>query len=642
MAETDTALCNCTIYCYCEEEKNTLETFVTEHDNNSIIHIFSSVIESCEGNLFYCLGDIINNYVENTDEKIWFVTDIKALFEIVKKLYSFLFEEIIYIEQDNKKEFNENFDINELVNYFLDIQKSRLNALFMRNLWQLRNSTDLQSHTKFLYKLTDIEINKDKKLVKLWCCFCNLILYMIDNDNIQKDYFYFRLSVYSILMLLSKKVSYTNQFIDTVMSWRSANEENLYFVWNQFKRMTLRNMIEVDDKTVNMLNEMYDRCYSSVADSVKKDLIKIPSVERDKNLIIIFTIQFLGVKHSPTRTVLERAKSLSKLGKKVLIVNTAEQYTIRGYLPMYQTECGKVLKEYNDIQMIRVNNVDIQFLQLYEEYTIQHRIQILINLIRKLKPYYILSIGSGSILADLCGNIIPCASMALAFSTLPKTKNRMKILGRKLYPEEEKLETADIIESKFTFELKKQEKKFTRHGLNLPEDRFILVIVGIRLQYEVSDIFMDMLEKICNNGCYVVFAGKMNNYNDLIEEHPIAGEYSSFIGYCDDILALMEICDLYVNPDRLGGGFSIIEAFAKGVPGVYLKKGDVYTAGGEDFAVNDFNEMEQQILLYKNDRDYYNKMSKLAKDRAKFMTSSTEAMADIDRQICQRIEEKYW
>lgn len=52
--------------------------------------------------------------------------------------------------------------------------------------------------------------------------------------------------------------------------------------------------------------------------------------------------------------------------------------------------------------------------------------------------------------------------------------------------------------------------------------------------------------------------------------------------------------------------------------------------------------MEQQILKYKEDKEYYNKMSELAKERAKLMTSSVEAMTDIDRQICQRIEEKYW
>jgi len=83
----------------------------------------------------------------------------------------------------------------------------------------------------------------------------------------------------------------------------------------------------------------------------------------------------------------------------------------------------------------------------------------------------------------------------------------------------------------------------------------------------------------------------MPNYNIALEQKlyffrlcqrkfytSILWENSSFVGYCDDILALMELFDLYVNPNRMGGGFSVIEAFEKGVPGVYLPKGDVYAA----------------------------------------------------------------
>lgn len=181
--------------------------------------------------------------------------------------------------------------------------------------------------------------------------------------------------------------------------------------------------------------------------------------------------------------------------------------------------------------------------------------QLMVKIINNTKPYYILSIGTGSILADLCGNIVPCASMALVFSTLPKTKNKMKILGRNLYKEEKKLYIEDdIIESRFTFELKPQKGIFSRESKELPEDRFILVVIGIRLEFEMTDGFMDMLEEVCNKGCYVVFAGIMGNYNSLMEKYTAVSSNSSFIGYCDDILALMDICDLYVNPDRLGAG----------------------------------------------------------------------------------------
>lgn len=43
-------------------------------------------------------------------------------------------------------------------------------------------------------------------------------------------------------------------------------------------------------------------------------------------------------------------------------------------------------------------------------------------------------------------------------------------------------------------------------------------------------------------------------------------------------MAVDELMDLYVNPKRSGGGYSIIEAFSVGIPGVTLRNGDIAAA----------------------------------------------------------------
>ncbi len=446
-------------------------------------------------------------------------------------------------------------------------------------------------------------------------------------------------------MEVSKSSDYTDAYLSEVLTNSELDSENMYFVYHQLKRKLFTGQIVFDKNSKCMLNELYDKCYKCFADESKESLVKIPSVERNKDLIMILTVQFLEKGHAPTNSVIERAKALKALGKDVIIINTSEICLINGYIPIYNVNVGNVIKKYDDINQIKIGEDKISFLQIPDDLPVSYKMQVLVHIINKIKPYYILAIGTGSVLADLCGNIVPCASMAVVFSTIPYTKNKMKILGRKLTEEEIKNyrdKDDDIIENRFTFELKPQKTTFSRMEMNLPENRFILVVVGTRLQFDITDRFMEMLQRVCTEGCFIIFAGVMDNYNELMNKYPIVAENSLFKGYCQDMLALMEICDLYVNPDRSGGGFSIIEAFSKGVPGVYLKKGDVYTAGGKDFAVNDFNEMKKQIIKYKNYKDYYNRMSKLAKDRAKIMTSSIQSMADIDRQICQRIEEKYW
>lgn len=48
-----------------------------------------------------------------------------------------------------------------------------------------------------------------------------------------------------------------------------------------------------------------------------------------------------------------------------------------------------------------------------------------------------------------------------------------------------------------------------------------------------------------------------------------------------DVVGVLGCMDLYVNPKRLGGGFSVIEAFHAGIPAVSIRYGDVSVAAGE-------------------------------------------------------------
>ena len=642
LKEINSGYCRQKIYCYVEDVKDEIDKFISEHNDDSLVEIFLSVIDSCEGQLIYCLCDIANNYMKS-DKKLWFVTDVKELYEVVEKFYSFLFEKVIYIEQGNKKKFEGVIKVASLINYFINIQKDEQQASLMRKLWELNNTVNIERFIKDLAHIKNLRTENVEKEDKFWCCFCQMILYAIEEDTQKNDYFYYKLAIYSVLMIISKRPEFTNMYLELVLANDRINFDNMYFVYHQIKRFLFIGEVVQDAKSSSMMDELYNRCYNGFLEDARAELERIPLEERNKNLIMVTTVQFLNEIHAPTKSVIERIQGLGALGKNVILINTAEFCLMNGYIPIYSMNTANFFEEYNDLSEIKIGNKYIPFLQLPDDLPIQYRLQALTQIINKLKPYYILSVGTGSMLADLCGNMVPCASMSVVFSALPNTKNKMKILGRKLSEEEKEFyREEDIIESRFTFELKPQTKKFSRKESGIPEDKFVLVVVGTRLDYDITDEFMKMLQQVCENGCYILFAGIMDNYNMLMERYPLVADNSLFAGYCEDILALMEICDLYVNPDRLGGGFSIIEAFSKGKPGVYLRKGDVYTAGGEHFAVDTLDDMASQIMKYKEDKDYYNKMSIVAKDRAVLMTSSEEAIADLDRQICQKIEEKYW
>lgn len=97
---------------------------------------------------------------------------------------------------------------------------------------------------------------------------------------------------------------------------------------------------------------------------------------------------------------------------------------------------------------------------------------------------------------------------------------------------------------------------------------------------------------------------------------------------CGDVVGMIELSDLYVNPKRLGGGFSVIEAFHAGIPVVSIKYGDVATAAEEEFCVEDYNTMVNVINKYKSDKSFYIEMVNKGKERENYIINGYELFGD--------------
>lgn len=162
-----------------------------------------------------------------------------------------------------------------------------------------------------------------------------------------------------------------------------------------------------------------------------------------------------------------------------------------------------------------------------------------------------------------------------------------------------------IISNKFTFDFKKQDNTYTRKGFSIPEDKFVIGIVRGRLSSEIDEEFLGALDYSCSIGTFVVFIEgynlKENKYTNLLEN-------SKNLGYQKDVLGILELIDLYLNPKRLGGGTSGLESLYKGKPVISLYYGDVAAVVGKDFILNDFGEMKTFIYKYMHDNRFYNNM----------------------------------
>ncbi|MDR1701109.1 MAG: glycosyltransferase, partial [Lachnoclostridium sp.] len=171
---------------------------------------------------------------------------------------------------------------------------------------------------------------------------------------------------------------------------------------------------------------------------------------------------------------------------------------------------------------------------------------------------------------------------------------------------------------------------YTRKDFGLPEDKVIAVVVGGRLAEEVTESFVTMLESIFAYHIYVVFAGDFSGkYEEYAKENVGFAKNTKYVGFVEDMLAFFECCDLFLNPERAGGGGAALESLFKGIPVITTRFGDSAVNVGEDFCVQDYEEMSKMAIRYIEDQEFYRRQAVKGKERAALLLDSGRAFRAI-------------
>ena len=476
-------------------------------------------------------------------------------------------------------------------------------------------------------------------------------------DEIPYEYPHVTVWWYSVLIAVIKDPIIFQEFFRYVRKHKDVFSANTqYFLYNQLHAMLFRfqelNIQEVKAEMWQFRMEIVEE----FAKQMKTPLELIPFYERTRQQVLVITEQFLSVKHGPTKTALDRCKTImTKMGKEVLLINSAEAESQVGVIPFCEMLIGSYNAEKRSEKGQYWEGVTVPYYKCENNMPDVETIDQLLQEIRSMAPIYVITIGSGGILGDLTSRIIPTLAVGLTPSDLEYTCAQYQTLGRKLQEQDiEMLKSVGyterhVIESIFTSGLKPQTEHITRADLGISEHVFLIVVVGYRLEDEVTDEFLEMLGGIMQKDMYVGFLGKFDGYEERIKNHPRIFEHEekvSYLGFCEDILSRIEICDLYVNPIRRGGGTSCVEAMSKGVPVVTVDYGDVSVNAGEEFCVKDYDKMQRRILQYYSDKEYYNAMSEKALKRAAvLLDTETEFLKVIQEmnereQMCERQEKE--
>ncbi|AQR96972.1 glycosyl transferase family 1 [Clostridium saccharoperbutylacetonicum] len=449
----------------------------------------------------------------------------------------------------------------------------------------------------------------------------------------------FKIYMGSFLITTFKAKEYGDKLLEEMLKSNIDKNQKYYIMYQLIS-------IGFTDTEISNSLEKYkiDKIYDSIFDEFKKSVGKlefIPKNDRNEDVIIVFISQLLKLEHGPTKTVLDRCYILSKyLNKKVILINTKELITAKGDVPFFGSAKGNVVEEYSDFNNLQYKDIEIGFYQPKCSMPDENEFINILNFIKKEKPYLLLNIGGWSITADLAAQIIPMATISTSGNySISKNKGQFFIMGRKPlesdyeYIANEGHTKEAIIECPFTFELKPQEHEYMREELKIPREKFVIAVVGGRLNDEINDEFLGVLDNLASKDCFIVTIGNYKLSEGKRKKYLNLQKNFMELGFQNDILACVELVDLYINPRRQGGGTSAVECMFKGKPALSLRHGDVSIIVDEAFICETYKKLIDLAIRCKNDKDFYLEMSRKAKARATDMMDTKKYFVNMYNDI---------
>ena len=371
----------------------------------------------------------------------------------------------------------------------------------------------------------------------------------------------------------------------------------------------------------------------------------IPYEDRNTKRIIVETNTLLGPNHAPTYIVLELCKSLQMdYGYEIfLVVNRVESM-----------KEGAEQYWYEQIQFNYNSDMENEFLLEYEGAKIRGfqfewnkeclpSRNAVLDLVDRWKPLCVFHVGAYSYRHDIYKEqttliSMPCnagfiVSEAQAlFSYMNDNSEYMKEAVKYIQEQGQFMKSVDNFGNP-KVEIKNQ---YTKTDFGLPEDAFAACIVGNRLNEEMSDEFIHMLESIGKDKkeLYLAIIGECRK--DFFSSE--FADRVVYLGYQSNLPDVLNVMDLFVNPIRKGGGGGANFSLQVGVPVITVRDCDVHSVVGEAFGCDSLKTMKNDIVRYIEDKDFYDAQVQKSKQWSEKRNSVNRG--EIFYQLIQDVEKQ--
>ncbi|PWC77510.1 glycosyltransferase [Azospirillum sp. TSH64] len=365
--------------------------------------------------------------------------------------------------------------------------------------------------------------------------------------------------------------------------------------------------------------------------------------------VVLVTNQFLSLRHQPSRDLLSYAAVLEeRCGREVVILNTnimpADIHSL--FVPSF---ASSVEPAFDGKQVIEADGRSFRMLSSTGRGLSRDKIDWFLRAVDWHDPDVVVSLGGSVIVADLLAAARPTLCIPTTSGATPSLAGIVLDFGGGSRPESGPLAASwrpfrflhSLIgapEPDRTVPAKAPSKAAARAGYGLPDDAFLCLVIGNRLDEEADGAFLAMLESLIDRAprVAVAFAGEAAALPLRLQGSRHA-ERLVHLGYVTGMADLMQAADAYVNPQRTGGGASAAEALAAGVVPVSLPVGDVSAVIGARFVVPDYAAAVERLALLAEDPAAFAAASADARDQGAGRADPAEAAAALSRYLDEAV-----
>lgn len=456
----------------------------------------------------------------------------------------------------------------------------------------------------------------------------------ISSDNMETSVYF-----YSAALAVDHSCAILENFLDFCLQNKERlNPSMHYFLYGQFESIIFRmpHLSNTLNKVkIEKIFEYAVSCYAAALDDL---LTPIAEKQRNDQFVIVLTGQFLGFQHGPTKSAADRCKIIiEKMQKKVLLINTAEMLSTVGETPFIDCAYANYKEELTEKEEVEWKSCKIPFFQCENNMPNLATVRMLLSVIQRQKPAFIVSIGAGGIVTALAAKMVPALCVGMIPSTLSVTGAKYQTLSHPLEAEDREFLLAvgkgedSVIVGTFGSSILSVTAQLERIGVGLPPEKWLAAVVGARLDEELTSEFWNMAEAVERTGVEFVVIGRYdpNRLEGVYQAHPSLCNKVHYVGMVENTLNYLNLCDLYINPVRRGGGTSCVEAMSLGIPVITTSYGDVAVNVGEIFHTLSYATMPEIINRYIHDPKLYAERSRLAKERASVLLNAEDSFVQI-------------